>query len=207
MPTFSTTDTTGAWAGWVCEGTTSSATLYLNDIWTGWTTPNSTIVIGATTSSLVWSGWVTANNQHVYQNAADIYRAGVLPQPTEEELAEREQRRLEAIARQAERQREEAEANQKAETLLLENLSLVQQEEYRSEKHFHVISRSGKRYRVNYGSTGNVLELVEDKPVSRFCIHPREQVPHADTMLAQKLLLETDEVAFRRIANITRMAG
>jgi hypothetical protein len=40
-----------------------------------------------------------------------------------------------------------------------------------------------------------------DKPLSRYCIHPRDAVPDEDTMLMQMLMLETNEQEFLRIAN------
>jgi hypothetical protein len=36
----------------------------------------------------------------------------------------------------------------------------------------------------------------------RFCAHPETDLPDADTMLAQKLMLEADEAGFLAIANL-----
>lgn len=38
-------------------------------------------------------------------------------------------------------------------------------------------------------------------------IHPDRLVPTADNLVAQKMLLESDEAAFRRTANITKLAA
>lgn len=38
--------------------------------------------------------------------------------------------------------------------------------------------------------------------IGRFCAHPAALVPDEDTLLAQKLMLETDPREFERIANI-----
>lgn len=68
---------------------------------------------------------------------------------------------------------------------------------------FYLTSSSGKRYRIDRGRSQNV-RLVEEttgKVVRTYCAHPVEAVPDPDTMLAQKLMLETDEAAFLRIAN------
>lgn len=47
------------------------------------------------------------------------------------------------------------------------------------------------------------IELLDDtgKPIERLCAHPALYCPDEDTMLAQKLAIETDEESFRRIAN------
>lgn len=44
--------------------------------------------------------------------------------------------------------------------------------------------------------------LGADRKVQKtYCAHPNDQCPDADTMLAQKLMLENDETSFLRIAN------
>ena len=49
---------------------------------------------------------------------------------------------------------------------------------------------------------GTERRLGEDgREVASYCIHPDEAIPAGDLALAKKLLLESDEAAFRRIAN------
>lgn len=43
--------------------------------------------------------------------------------------------------------------------------------------------------------------------IESLCIHQREDVPVWDTMLMQKLLIETHEAELRRVANITLRDG
>lgn len=88
----------------------------------------------------------------------------------------------------------------KAKRLLYSMLTDYQKRMYRKHRYFHVISQTGKKYRLKHGDTMNVYLIEGDKPVKKYCIHPTN-VPVEDTLLAQKLLLETDEKAFLKIAN------
>ena len=85
--------------------------------------------------------------------------------------------------------------------LLLSALSPQQRVEYQ-EKHHLTLIIGDKRYRIHKGRTGNIQLLDgQDKVIKCFCIHPREQCPLDDNVLAQKLLLETNEEEFLRVAN------
>ena len=92
-------------------------------------------------------------------------------------------------------------AKERAEKLLRSCLSPQQQDELERLHHFHLIV-GNKRYRINRGRSRNI-QLIDEtgKVVKHLCAHPREYVPDADTMLAQKLMLETDEESFLKIAN------
>ncbi len=97
-------------------------------------------------------------------------------------------------------------AKVKAEDLLRSCLSRKQLEELVDHDHFHVPvpSQDGsvKVYRICRGFARNVFLLDErGEPKAGFCIHPRANVPAADSMLSQKLLLEADEGRFLKIAN------
>ena len=68
-----------------------------------------------------------------------------------------------------------------------------------------VTGRDGavKRYRIHKGRSGNVELLAPDgTPLRRYCAHPDLYVPDEDTMLSQKLVLESDEERFLRTANV-----
>lgn len=134
---------------------------------------------------------------------------------SEEHRANLERIRLAEVARiEAETARIQASvakreaAESAARTLLLQNLDQAQAAEFTKSRQFEVISRDGaRRYRVEYGTAGNVKLLNgEGKPVSKFCIHPQVLCPTEDVMLAQKLLLDADEEEFLRIANRTAVA-
>ena len=110
--------------------------------------------------------------------------------------------------RQAARTAEaEAKAEAKAQRLLYECLDESQAKDFRMARGFVVISNKGRKYYVAWGTTRNVTRWDDQgRLIETLCIHPAD-VPIPDTMLAQKLLLETDEDVFRRIANITRHRG
>jgi hypothetical protein len=108
-----------------------------------------------------------------------------------------------ALVRKRERARRSA-AEVKAEELLRSCLSREQDEELSRSGWFYVPVED-RVYRIERGHAGNVVLLDGGgKAVERFCIHP-SGVPAADAMLAQKLLLESDERKFRSIANITSL--
>jgi hypothetical protein len=96
--------------------------------------------------------------------------------------------------------REKAKA--RAKELLVAHLTPNQRREYEQHGCFHVVTRKKHRYLIKQGRISNVIRLNKrGKPIRAFCIHPKIFVPDADTMLAQKLMLETDEEEFLRIAN------
>ncbi|GAC1589689.1 MAG: hypothetical protein NVS3B5_22210 [Sphingomicrobium sp.] len=88
--------------------------------------------------------------------------------------------------------------------LLMSLLNEEQAAQYRSERAFEVRGHSGRRYRLRHGWARNIEVLTDEGRVTEcLCIHPNQALPFADNLLMQKLFLETDEVAFRRLANIT----
>lgn len=90
-------------------------------------------------------------------------------------------------------------ARERAVGLLLRCLTPAQRAEFERTRSFKVRGRSGQQYRITYGATANV-EVLERGTVSRrLCAGPAG-VPVAAAMLAQKLMLETDEAEFLCIA-------
>jgi hypothetical protein len=87
-------------------------------------------------------------------------------------------------------------------TLLREWLSTEQQAQFDASKSFEVIgSDSGKRYRILYGTATNIQELDDaGQPVMGWCVIPSGHLVAGDVMLAQKIALETDEMAALKIA-------
>lgn len=90
--------------------------------------------------------------------------------------------------------------DEKATALLEAVLPPDARAELRAEKTFTVEGSAGGRYKLRIGRSGNV-QREHDGKVTRYCIHPVEAVPDADTVLAQVLLLWTDEPAFLATAN------
>ena len=87
-------------------------------------------------------------------------------------------------------------ARLRAEALLWTWLSRAQRRQYRRRGWFEVTTASGRRYRI---LRGGVVRL--DPHGSGYCIEATSPVPVADEMLANKLLLETDERHFLATAH------
>lgn len=96
------------------------------------------------------------------------------------------------------------EADERAEELLRAHLTEEQRRQLDEQHAFVMRSELGRTYRISRGRVRNIAQLNEDgKGIAILCAHPTMHVPDPDTMLAQKLMLETDEDSFRRIANIS----
>ena len=87
-------------------------------------------------------------------------------------------------------------ASRRAEALLWAWLSPVQRRQYQARRWFEVTTASGRRYRVLRGGV-----VRRDPRGSGYCIEATSPVPVADEMLANKLLLETDERRFLATAH------
>jgi hypothetical protein len=94
-----------------------------------------------------------------------------------------------------------AAAEVKAEELLLMCLSDAQREQYLKVGYIE-INTDTANYRIKKGWSKNIEKIAKDgKTECYYCIHPTIAVPEADNMLAQKLMLETDEANFLLKAN------
>ena len=87
-------------------------------------------------------------------------------------------------------------ARRRAEALLWAWLSPAQRQQYRARRWFEVTTTSGRRYRILRGGV-----VRRDPRGSGYCIEATSPVPVADEMLANKLLLETDERRFLATAH------
>lgn len=172
----------------------------IGDPWWQWTatTGNSItwhtwITSGTATSltqPLVWRTWIASRDA--------VERVYFVPETRRvRTAAEIEAADRAATAWAADR----AAAIERARTLLLRHLSASQRDQFNRDGYFIVAGRAA-RYRVRVGRTANVDVIDRSgRATHRLCAHPAELVPDFDTMLAQKLALETDEAAFVRIAN------
>lgn len=125
---------------------------------------------------------------------------------TPEQAAQRAEAERQRQQAEAERRREQRAADVRAERLLRRCLTQEQRRCLRQRGHFVVQSELGGTYRINRGAVRNVERLdAKGRAVTQFCIHPQEAVPDADTMLAQLLLLRTDERRFVRVAHKTAL--
>lgn len=63
-------------------------------------------------------------------------------------------------------------------------------------------SKTGRRYKVHKGAASNVFEINEEgQPTTGWCFVPARPLAAGDGMLAQKIALETDELAALSIAH------
>jgi hypothetical protein len=96
--------------------------------------------------------------------------------------------------------RETAEA--RATRLLRRWLTAEQCAQFDTMNFFEVVGCStGKRYRIHYGQFANVRELDEaGNSKMGWCFVPKGHLVAGDVMLAQKIALETDELAALAVA-------
>lgn len=117
------------------------------------------------------------------------------PETAEQRIAREEHQLKEKVRMEA--------AASRAEQLLFACISEEQAKEY-LEKGYFETKVSDKRYRIKKGRSGNVFQLDDKgREVYRYCAHPHMYVPDQDTMLAQLLMLHSDERKFLATANRT----
>jgi hypothetical protein len=188
----------------MAEWTTGTSASSNDIVWGTWV--DCTSSSSTTSGGTVWENW-TSGTSGTSGNITYKAPSRLVPPPETEEQRQarliRERQREEELER-ARLEREEAQC--KAEELLQENLDREQLGQFERTKWFFVIGQSGKRYRIRHGWAGNVDELNDEGAVvAKYCIHPQQHVPIADSMLIQKLMLEADEQRFVQIANKTTL--
>lgn len=98
-------------------------------------------------------------------------------------------------------------AHRRSLDLLLRSLNPAQRAEFNRSGAFTVFGKSGRCYRITYGSASNVEVLTRTGKIDhRLCAAP-VGVPTPAVMLTQKLMLETQEAEFLRIAVKHRVTG
>ena len=123
---------------------------------------------------------------------------------TEAEIQAELRARADYERRTFERHAAEQAAKLRAEKLLLENLTSEQRDTLVGRGFFDVRSKTGKRYRIERSTHGNIHLLnANGNATHRLCAQP-SGVPVDDAILAQKLALEADEESFLKVANVTR---
>jgi hypothetical protein len=115
---------------------------------------------------------------------------------------ETEKQRIARTAAQEEFLKKREAAEHKAEDLLLMFLTDDQKNQYKEKGYIEINSDKQNKFRIRKGWSKNVEKLdASGKPECIYCIHPGILVPTCDNMLAQKLMLETDEIGFISKAN------
>lgn len=95
-------------------------------------------------------------------------------------------------------------ASKRAEELLLLHLSDNERKQYLEFGYFET-NINDKTYRINKGRAGNVYLIEGGKTKYKYCAHPNDYTPEQDAMLAQLLMLKTDEDRFIKTANRTTL--
>ena len=151
----------------------------------------------ASTSNMIWTQW---NTHYTSMTAPSAYVRREIAPPPQPRLPDRGTLRM----------REIETAKSRAEGLLREHLSERQKSDLTEKGYFDVCAVDFKRgerryYRIKRGRAGNVflLDGPHGREVKRLCCHPLENVPDADTMLAQKMMIEFNEELFLKTANVT----
>jgi hypothetical protein len=87
--------------------------------------------------------------------------------------------------------------------LLRRWLSAEQRAQFDALGFFDVVGcNTGKRYRIHYGQSANIREIDEaGNPKMGWCFVPKGYLVAGDVVLAQKIALETDELAALAVAN------
>ena len=208
-----TTGTAATDVVWRVWSTTSASTWpavpITSDVtWAGWCTASATTT-ACTAGNIVWAIWAadssSSTRSHVAPASFTESPELVAARDAERARQAEERRRLDEAARQ-----ERVRAAERATQLLLSVLDESQRRDLSEHGHFYVTApASGRLYRIDKGRSGNikVIDRVTRTWVESLCVHQQEMVPEADTMLMQKLLIESAEDELRAVANITRKDG
>ncbi len=216
------------WTIWNDVYTNSiSITQTLPNIITSVTNSASTVL---TTHAQVWGAWnlqmqanavTSAVTTHIGQTITDGTMSNITaaiwtnwchairtadPQQVIEAQRQAQQERERQVQAQVVAQVEKSLAEKRAEKLLQEVLTPKQREELAAHRFFtlETLAASGERriYRIHRGRSRNVEQIDESgRRIKMLCAHPVAPVPDADTMLAQLLMLGSEEEEFLKIAN------
>jgi hypothetical protein len=130
-------------------------------------------------------------NPYQYQFIGNnIFYGNNIPESAEQKVAREEQEVKRMLA------------TKRAEDLLLLHLTDEQQAQYLKEGYFETVVND-KTYRINKGRAGNVFLVEKGITKYKYCAHPDDYTPEQDAMLAQLLMLRTDEERFIKTANRT----
>jgi len=206
-----TGDTWNQWAD-VTAITTSATTNHPVFVqWVTGTAGPSTIA----TNTITWGSWVNDTETGAHRTfRSQQYGHRAPPAPVDPAVrAAAEAQRLERRERDRiaceESERKRNAANKRAMDLLKSCLSPEQRHDFKEHGHFYVQAPSGRMYRIDKGSHGNVkcVDPVTKKWTESLCVAPAGGVPYGDAMLMQKLMIETAEEVFRSYANISYANG
>jgi hypothetical protein len=194
--TSSTTTGDKVWSNWVTYRYTTTSTSTAS-VWASWTNGTSSTTTTSYTTDVTWTDWTNDIN-------IVTYRPVELTKAQKRAIKKAEaKRRAEENVRIAKAKAQEKAREKKARQLLKEVLTEEQNKQLDEKGYFELVSvGSGQRYRIRRGRTRNVEKIdAEGKVVGRLCFHPVDEVHVYDTMVIQKVMLDCDEEAVKRVAN------
>jgi len=209
------------WYNWNTSATTTTTITTsggTGDVWSSWSNSVGTAnyVTAASSSYIhtvsgdtvtVWTEW-NGGNYYTYEytpieltkEQKRAERTRIREQRKRERIRIAEHKKLERI-----RLANEAMKEKKARQLLREVLTEEQDKQFEEKGYFELTSvSSGNRYRIKNGRSRNVQKIDKDGNVlQHLCFHPSDYVHNFDTMVAQKLMLESYEEEVKKVANFS----
>lgn len=146
------------------------------------------------------STWTPISNQAT--NDTYIFEWITVTNNTPEQIAERDEKER--------KRKEEYDAMvARARELLVAHLEDDQLVSFEKNGFFLVESSEGNLYQIRTGRSNNVRQVNPETmmPIRSLCAHPIAYVPDYDTMLAQKFMIEYDEPAFVKMANLNHISN
>lgn len=215
---YTTSD--NAWSYWA-QTTATNTTSTSNSAWNTWcdTGTSATTNYYNASGQNVYAVWVSNENEVYRQHINNYHNLNAAVQKvrvrTAEEIAAAAARIAELAAERAEEEKRRKAAAKRALELLREHLTAKQRHDLENRKFFLVQGgKTGKSYRVrDTGSaSGNIDEMADndnEKVAARLCAHApyHFDIPNADQLLGQLLMLRFEEEEMLRIANRTPMAA
>jgi hypothetical protein len=208
---------------WYKWNTIYTNTTTTNLVWNEWIVPNTTTI---STGNVIWNDWVINGiidrRSFAYNGVAGYSLEMAVPPSaawnahpqdewnahTQDEWAEIRRRH---DAQAAERDKVNAAARVEGSRLLAMVLNEAQQATLEAGRYFDLVGASGQRWRVRYGTSGNVLALDDDgREIMAICAHPRiwddngGYLPTEDVLVGQALHLIHDDSTFLAKANVHR---
>jgi hypothetical protein len=175
---------------WTNATSTTASTL----VWSSWNQNMTSTTATITATVPIWRSWNESDLRGVLRDR-DLDNVARIQESLRMSAAERE-------AHAAKLRAERATAERRAELLLQAHLNAVQRAQLATNDWFLIDGPSGTRYRINRGRSANIDVVdAQGRVIRSLCVHPRENVPDADTMLAQALMLRYEEAEVLRLAN------
>jgi hypothetical protein len=192
-----TTSSADTWTHWMGYDTGSSSG---NTVWVIWSSDDSSRF-----RERYQGEWVpTEQQQRMYDSQ---YSSRARNTETDNERVQRQERERVAAEASAAAAQAEKEKEARARQLLREVLTEEQNKELDKRGYFELGVVGGARYRIKKGNAYNVEKLDQQgKVIEKLCFN-LPGCHHYDTMVMQKLMLETDEQGTYKFANKQRVAN